>query len=1546
MTYWLKNSINLKKWNKIATLSLASLLAINGCGGDSGWWGGWTTVESENISFSLKSNNPIAGTVEIRSAKWDVLLTGLQSDNSWNIQIKQDEFDSMLNQYSLDNSDFIEVYTIDQGTVNSYSQSYSSMNMSVSALLKSSDLDRAVIWPVSKFVHNLILQHENYNSDISSAEIQNIIDETLKKVALSDINHDGIINNSDVINYDMSAFESGLETVLRDSWYLDLLENGNENEIAEKQEIIMQLQENLSVTNHESEYNWTANWENGTWETYVPVELETIKTELEWTLSASLAELNQLDNQLSTTQSQQNQLSNEIENQKNSISQHSNNLNNLADFERKISNIDFRNDSDSTLKSKIDTLPNIQQISRNIAPMMARTVSTQSDMVFLSAAPYSDSEKLPQLQERKNQLKSEILEVLRKIQDINQSISEKQNDISRKNTEIQNEESVLIENQRIVDEYQQKIVEFQNRNKTEIDNYRTPHNNYIANVRILKREGLAKNLWLDIGGIAQDVWDAAYTWSAVQERAENISKPNRFSYTTDRNSKNYSDLFSFDETIVDYFGTKLVAKMHYGYESDYPAIMELYKNGTYLWRNTWIRNESHKNDLKEYYWAHLEKSLVKGILQEMIAQENQAKTYYYIILELAKVELDWVNKRKEFTRLKESIQPKIDALQSLKRDLERAKNILENEKQEKRNLEELKKELVGKLAILQGQINEISTTKITIENILNNLEEDLKNKEEDYEINQQNLVEINDNKNSIEITITTTEKDLEELNNQINQTSDKWQKYSFKEIIWWKVFEFEVISSVEWWETKEVMQQKWIEKFEEIKKNIISNEFYFSDGSSYVVYSYFPQWKGNFPAYIWWSYNLYGKSRTTESYLVNSQDQIDLLGNSLKSTVERNVIQNAFNSEKIDINDGLHDGLSSYPRVHYYNNNSNEKFPATVSLELKLGNYSFYKHNPKLLYSQEDIDNEIGEMNANISTYKSKTKVNAWEPIWIVDKLTPMVWGAYHIYEFDGKYIATWKVANKWTWRFGGLRDNPYELEDELIRILDDWQYRNSTEPTNVDDDRSPAEMKEQKVEEINEFKTPQITFDNLYIDYQKICQENNSNQAPLVGPWSIHLNDEQKFTYSWSCNSDPRRLKIEKKMEKILKSSAQFWFQYAIYNVNNHSALSEQRQAWFKKWVTDWIIGIISQPKELAKAWWAGIVETKEWLEKFAHFFIGLPLIYGYDALVDNETSNKILQNAKQDISIRWRETRLEIESVIDDFTELKNDIDFLLENLHTIHPKQAAYYRWYLEGVFSTLIWEAIALTYITKNGKAVSKKILTSDNGKKITRSIKKMMQDINITKEVYRITRSEVDLKIVKILENWRSVYGDSFNDSLKSSLILWDKHWIRIRTLYHLINWEWSEGWFFKWGLHSPKRVEELLEKWKIRVQAQPWGTWTNWEFVDYDTYINLNEEQRSLIRINWTNRNKTLFTSDWSDEDIALLIREAELNIRDILTEKWLPLTWVPRKPWKDTLINNVPIGNITHIFNINGKTIKIRLWWRYDQNRNIDYTIVTLFPN
>jgi hypothetical protein len=41
--------------------------------------------------------------------------------------------------------------------------------------------------------------------------------------------------------------------------------------------------------------------------------------------------------------------------------------------------------------------------------------------------------------------------------------------------------------------------------------------------------------------------------------------------------------------------------------------------------------------------------------------------------------------------------------------------------------------------------------------------------------------------------------------------------------------------------------------------------------------------------------------------------------------------------------------------------------------------------------------------------------------------------------------------------------------------------------------------MKEEKIEEINEFQTSQIMFNNLYQDYLQICIEHNSNQAPLV---------------------------------------------------------------------------------------------------------------------------------------------------------------------------------------------------------------------------------------------------------------------------------------------------------------------------------------------------------------------------------------------------------------------------------------------------------------
>tara|TARA_Y100001960_G_scaffold309172_1_gene367279 strand:- start:1489 stop:1662 length:174 start_codon:yes stop_codon:yes gene_type:complete len=52
----------------------------------------------------------------------------------------------------------------------------------------------------------------------------------------------------------MSIFESGLETVLKDSGYIDALINGNEDDISEKQNIIMQLQEDLNISSNESSF--------------------------------------------------------------------------------------------------------------------------------------------------------------------------------------------------------------------------------------------------------------------------------------------------------------------------------------------------------------------------------------------------------------------------------------------------------------------------------------------------------------------------------------------------------------------------------------------------------------------------------------------------------------------------------------------------------------------------------------------------------------------------------------------------------------------------------------------------------------------------------------------------------------------------------------------------------------------------------------------------------------------------------------------------------------------------------------------------------------------------------------------------------------------------------------------------------------------------------------------------------------------------------------------------------------------------------------------
>ncbi len=120
----------------------------------------------------------------------------------------------------------------------------------------------------------------------------------------------------------------------------------------------------------------------------------------------------------------------------------------------------------------------------------------------------------------------------------------------------------------------------------------------------------------------------------------------------------------------------------------------------------------------------------------------------------------------------------------------------------------------------------------------------------------------------------------------------------------------------------------------------------------------------------------------------------------------------------------------------------------------------------------------------------------------------------------------------------------------------------------------------------------------------------------------------------------------------------------------------------------------------------------------------------------------------------------------------------------------------------------------------------------------------------------------------------------------------------------------------------------------------------------------LSSEAKQVIKVKWVNDSrswsnistakKSLFPSNWTDKDIADALKQAERDIVYTLHTKYnLPIKWERDKFWREYNLddNNNPV-NIIYDLNLNWKIIKLRLWWRYDYNWDIDYNIETLFPD
>jgi hypothetical protein len=100
----------------------------------------------------------------------------------------------------------------------------------------------------------------------------------------------------------------------------------------------------------------------------------------------------------------------------------------------------------------------------------------------------------------------------------------------------------------------------------------------------------------------------------------------------------------------------------------------------------------------------------------------------------------------------------------------------------------------------------------------------------------------------------------------------------------------------------------------------------------------------------------------------------------------------------------------------------------------------------------------------------------------------------------------------------------------------------------------------------------------------------------------------------------------------------------------------------------------------------------------------------------------------------------------------------------------------------------------------------------------------------------------------------------------------------------------------------------------------------------------------------WDVDTKNLFPLDWTEEDIAEAFVKVEEKIKDVLTKEYGLPEYAPEyagKYWKnvnlDSAWKSIPVKTI---INVNWKKIELEIWWKYNNEWKLDFTIQTIYPS
>lgn len=377
----------------------------------------------------------------------------------------------------------------------------------------------------------------------------------------------------------------------------------------------------------------------------------------------------------------------------------------------------------------------------------------------------------------------------------------------------------------------------------------------------------------------------------------------------------------------------------------------------------------------------------------------------------------------------------------------------------------------------------------------------------------------------------------------------------------------------------------------------------------------------------------------------------------------------------------------------------------------------------------------------------------------------------------------------------------------------------------------------------------------------------------------------------------------------------------------------------WAKDATEDSVDAMIEMPNTLYesfKSYWNLLVESIAfWEAKTLHWITNDPIY----AEVRDRYNDEILNKSVNAV--------YEIEQFNIKINYLRQNVAIALEQLKYVENWEYwwGYINWYLD----VLVTEWVAITAASRNAVAAMNALRKTV----AIQRIEQILAKINTAWEIYKLTFKKVDLtKLSQLVDEFGVPYWAELENIMSKSYYLANKYWLTEEALIHIIYGEWRLNWSLEWWLHSMQSVSKLLKSNKIQVWYNPW-TW--WEKISYESFISIQPSKVSItndLSLNtgisrWWWWPKTLFSLDMTDENIAQALEIAQDNIVKILTDLNIPKTWTPWSYWKDVIINGNPIWYITETITLPWKNpFSIKIWWKYDDLWNLDYNIITIFPN